>query len=72
MIKVKFFVGDDSALNTLQKEIEGWQAGRGIVPVNMNSSVHYDDGWHIIVTVYYQEGPMANIIVPTMTALRVD
>lgn len=69
-MKVKFFVGDDSALNTLQNQITDWLDCSGVTPVNMNSSVHYDNGWHIIVIVYYQDGPTSNLVIPRFQ--RVD
>lgn len=66
MIKVKFFVGDDSDLGKLQGRIEDWLTEGQVTPINVNTSVHYDEGWHIIVIVYYQDVPLSNLVVPTM------
>lgn len=68
MIKVKFFVGDDTDLDGFQTSVEDWLSG--VTPTNVSSSVHYDNGWHIIVIVYYQD--TSNIVIPTMKFQRID
>ena|GEM_PF-4308657 len=69
-MKVKFFVGDDSNLADLENQVADWTAQ--VTPINVTSSVHYDNGWHIVVVFYYQEGPLSNLAIPTMKFHRVD